>query len=357
MDSQEIPGLDFNANYAFNQPFEKAVLDNSVVSDLFAQDANQLLLAHLYNYLVENGHHESAKSLLQELNVPISAQSNGNEMVTAIMELDAPETFLLEWWLLIWQLQLSMDPKLNQLFNPSPVMASKMPPPSRANMLRYQQQLRLQQLRRAQQASAAQAPTAVQVQANGTPGSAVASPITAIPPGVNAPYLLSAATTPQASHQSPPNQEMNFVMENNQRKQLMMKQNLNSQRMAQQHYLQSQATTPTTSSFPKGPSPPQAHAQAPAPAAQGAPVNMPMNVPVRNVNMTPNMRYQNYPNYYQGQPQTQPMQMPNPMPNMQNVAPQQYDKNVMQFDQDDSWNKLGLMLHNEDWLGSLSMGP
>ncbi|ABN68634.2 predicted protein, partial [Scheffersomyces stipitis CBS 6054] len=95
----------------------------NVVSDVFAKDSHQLLMAHLYNYLKQAGLHESAKSLLSESsNVPNNIKNNSprqgvTDTQMVINASSSTDPFLLEWWSLLWTVQSNMNPALNQLFH------------------------------------------------------------------------------------------------------------------------------------------------------------------------------------------------------------------------------------------------
>lgn len=94
---------------------QSSSLPPNVVSDSLAKDPQQLLLAHLYNYMKENGMNESAMALLSETNVP----NNSEESISlpdAEMLIGSSKTFLLEWWCLMWTMQSTMNPNLNQMF-------------------------------------------------------------------------------------------------------------------------------------------------------------------------------------------------------------------------------------------------
>ncbi|KAG7194206.1 uncharacterized protein KQ657_004918 [Scheffersomyces spartinae] len=65
------------------------MIQQNVLSDKFAKDSQQLLIAHLHNYLVHNGLHESAKLLLYELSV---VPSFNESQLTNIMSIDSKET-------------------------------------------------------------------------------------------------------------------------------------------------------------------------------------------------------------------------------------------------------------------------
>lgn len=157
-----------------NLPHDGA--NKHMVSDEFAKDSHQLLLAYLYEYLRANGMDESAKSLLIEGKVPTNGLST-NEKVDDVdykMSLDHSDTFLLEWWSSLWTMQATANPNLNQALNQANpnIKKNPMPPPtlrqgSNMNMAQYQQQLKLQQMRlqfQQQQAQQAQQQQAQQTQ-------------------------------------------------------------------------------------------------------------------------------------------------------------------------------------------------
>lgn len=80
-----------------------------VVSDALAKNSRQLLYAHLYNYLIENKLYDTAKILLDEADIPLSASkdvSSGTQKEPNLelgdlpdvkMLMTSPDTFLLEW--------------------------------------------------------------------------------------------------------------------------------------------------------------------------------------------------------------------------------------------------------------------
>lgn len=127
-----------------------------MVSDDFAKDSRQLLLAYLYEYLRANGMEESAKSLLIEGDVPTNGLSTNEnyDNIDYKMSLDHSDTFLLEWWSSLWTMQATANPNMNQTLNQANPNMKKnpMPPPTvrqglNMNMAQYQQQLKLQQMR------------------------------------------------------------------------------------------------------------------------------------------------------------------------------------------------------------------
>ncbi|GAV51756.1 hypothetical protein ZYGR_0AF02270 [Zygosaccharomyces rouxii] len=90
----------------------------TVVSDANAKDPRQLLHAHVYDYLVKNGHYATARQFLQEADLPLS-NKNANEVTGADVtntgidiydqqwppdllktrfHVDSEETLLFEWW-------------------------------------------------------------------------------------------------------------------------------------------------------------------------------------------------------------------------------------------------------------------
>ncbi|GCE98180.1 multicopy suppressor of sta proteins [Zygosaccharomyces mellis] len=91
----------------------------TVVSDSNARDPKQLLHAHVYNYLIKNGHYATARQFLQEADLPLCSR-NPNEITsteitnnTSIdtytqrlppdllatnLQGDSEETLLFEWW-------------------------------------------------------------------------------------------------------------------------------------------------------------------------------------------------------------------------------------------------------------------
>lgn len=122
------------------EPEKNAIssLPPNVVSDALAKDPHQLLLAHLYNYLKENGMHELAKLLLSETGrVPNNTGMqkpllpHNQEGIDTKILISSKDTFLLEWWCLMWTIQLSMNPNLNQMFNRPrmPMGAANIPQP------------------------------------------------------------------------------------------------------------------------------------------------------------------------------------------------------------------------------------
>lgn len=101
------------------------------ISDKESNDSHQLLLAHLYNYFRSNGLNDSAEALLRECNNSIPKSANGMFSL-GNSDLQTDNTFLDEWWSLLWSLQSSVHQ------NPNPMG-------SQQRMLTPQQQMILQQ--------------------------------------------------------------------------------------------------------------------------------------------------------------------------------------------------------------------
>lgn len=98
-----------------------------VVSDAMAKNSRQLLNAHIYNYLIENGRYETAKQFLLEADVPLSEERSDTEetadvgvrqkakgeanadLLPASMMMNCAETFLHEWWECFNSLQRFVD--------------------------------------------------------------------------------------------------------------------------------------------------------------------------------------------------------------------------------------------------------
>ena len=82
-----------------------------------SKSPQQLLISQLYLYLKSNGLDESAQSLLNETKQARPTQLQQNELLT-------DDEFLYEWWNMLWSLQSSINPELNQVLNnytiPSP---------------------------------------------------------------------------------------------------------------------------------------------------------------------------------------------------------------------------------------------
>lgn len=146
--------------------------------------SHQQLIADLYIYLVSQGHQDTAKSLFEEIckettTIDKASLNTLIENKTSITEGNNDESFLEDWWSLLWGAHASVNPELNQIYNSKfdllkqpigdlnvvpistnlPPSTKAMPPPMtkqspNTNLIQYQQQLRLQQLR-VQQAAAA----------------------------------------------------------------------------------------------------------------------------------------------------------------------------------------------------------
>ncbi|CAR25757.1 hypothetical protein ZYGR_0A03260 [Zygosaccharomyces rouxii] len=102
-------------------PSSNTELDSTttVVSDANASDPRQLLHAHVYNYLVKNGHYATARQFLKEADLPLD-NKNANEIINnsvntninndnedqqlppgllpTRLQVDSEETLLFEWW-------------------------------------------------------------------------------------------------------------------------------------------------------------------------------------------------------------------------------------------------------------------
>ncbi|ODQ80575.1 hypothetical protein BABINDRAFT_160837 [Babjeviella inositovora NRRL Y-12698] len=119
-----------------------------VVSDSLAKNSRQLLHAHLYNYLLQNGYTEAAVTLLNEAKVPhapkkpssqkgdqygeiireysvtrnteaeVKKETGGDnehsEPLETNMVMYSPDTFLLEWWQLLWDMQSSVNHQMGE---------------------------------------------------------------------------------------------------------------------------------------------------------------------------------------------------------------------------------------------------
>ncbi|MCH0628563.1 hypothetical protein JNB11_01055 [Kocuria palustris] len=92
------------------------------------QDPHDLLLIHLYQYLVDQGHHDTANSLLHECKRQSLAQASSDS---------SQREFLLQWWQLLWLVQLLVNPLMNQMFHrmataqPNPRVTPQMGPPQK----------------------------------------------------------------------------------------------------------------------------------------------------------------------------------------------------------------------------------
>ncbi|AQZ09286.1 MSS11 (YMR164C) [Zygosaccharomyces parabailii] len=82
-------------------------LNQKVVSDAHARNSRQLLHAHVYNYLVKNGHYATARQFLREADMPLGEASDAEclamgqqpaGLLPAQLKIDSDETLLLDWW-------------------------------------------------------------------------------------------------------------------------------------------------------------------------------------------------------------------------------------------------------------------
>ena len=245
-----------------NMPHNGA--NKQMVSDEFAKDSHQLLLAYLYEYLRANGMDESAKSLLIESKVPTNGLPTNDKFddVGYKMSLEHSDTFLLEWWSSLWTMQATANPNLNQALNQANPNTKKnpMPPPtvkqgSNMNMAQYQQQLKLQQMRlqfqqqQAQQAQQQQLHSPLMV--NGQPQNQLQKQPQPQVPQPHQQRPLQQAQALQPSHPGPSQQkavnndaindyQLNLLMMENQnniqkRQFMLMKQQRQQHQLPQQH--------------------------------------------------------------------------------------------------------------------------
>ena len=127
------------------------------VSDKQSNDSRQLLLAHLYNYFKTNGLEETAQALLIECNNTIpKATTNSKGYSLDNSGPDQKDTFLDQWWGLLWSIQSSINPNLNQMTNPSGILTPQHQMIVQQRMLQQQQQQAQQQQQQAQQQQAQQ---------------------------------------------------------------------------------------------------------------------------------------------------------------------------------------------------------
>ena len=111
------------------------------VSDKQSNDSRQLLLAHLYNYFKTNGLEETAQALLIECNNTIpKATTNSKGYSLDNSGPDQKDTFLDQWWGLLWSIQSSINPNLNQMTNPSGILTPQHQMIVQQRMLQQQQQ-------------------------------------------------------------------------------------------------------------------------------------------------------------------------------------------------------------------------
>ncbi|RCK59227.1 Transcription activator MSS11 [Candida viswanathii] len=123
------------------------------ISDKESTDAHQLLLAHLYNYFKSNGLNESAEALLRECNNSIPKAPNGLFNL-GNSDLQTDNTFLDEWWSLLWSLQTSVTLGSNPMGNQQRMLTPQQQMILQQRMFQQQQQQQhqLQQQRLQQQA-------------------------------------------------------------------------------------------------------------------------------------------------------------------------------------------------------------
>ncbi|CDO94173.1 unnamed protein product [Kluyveromyces dobzhanskii CBS 2104] len=102
-----------------NTPYNNNDIADPFVYDAMAKNSKQLLYAHIYNYLVQNHHLDTAKKFLQEANVPLSREvpqysMNGDKLLNSKMLMNSPDTFLLEWWQSLWALNEYVETTPNE---------------------------------------------------------------------------------------------------------------------------------------------------------------------------------------------------------------------------------------------------
>lgn len=107
--SAVAPPMNNSANSSVSPHTSQTFNNEILVSDAMAKNSRQLLYAHIYNYLLENKHYETAKKFLKEADVPLSKDLpnnglNNSQLFYAKMLMDSPDTFLLEWWESLWTL-------------------------------------------------------------------------------------------------------------------------------------------------------------------------------------------------------------------------------------------------------------
>lgn len=113
-----------------------------------SKSSQQLLISQLYLYLKSNGLDESAQSLLNETKLAHLTQRQQNELLT-------DDEFLHEWWNMLWSLQSSINPQLNQVLNtyniPSPQQQLLLQQRMIQRQQQHQQHQHQQQQQQAQQ--------------------------------------------------------------------------------------------------------------------------------------------------------------------------------------------------------------
>lgn len=85
------------------------------VNELYAQDSHQLLLAHLYTYMIENNLRGSAMQLFNES--PVPRDPAFHEFTSNLPPSDTSEHFLWDWWLLLWTLMPQTAPQAHPVYD------------------------------------------------------------------------------------------------------------------------------------------------------------------------------------------------------------------------------------------------
>lgn len=103
---------------SYQEGLREERLSQRVVSDANARNSRQLLHAHVYNYLVKNGHYATARQFLREADVPLEEVSDAEAvaagrqpagLLPVQLMADADETLLLEWWNCFCRLRDDVD--------------------------------------------------------------------------------------------------------------------------------------------------------------------------------------------------------------------------------------------------------
>lgn len=102
-----------------SSPSNNLSASTAVVSDANTEDSRQVLHAHVYNYLIKNGHYATARQFLLEADVPLSNKNSGEvtmcdisndgnidiygqqlppDLLSTRLQEDSEDTLLFEWW-------------------------------------------------------------------------------------------------------------------------------------------------------------------------------------------------------------------------------------------------------------------
>lgn len=122
------------------------------VNDLYAQDSRQLLLAHLYTYMVENNLLDSAAQLFNES--PVPRDPHFHEFTSSLPPSNTGEQVLWDWWQLLWSLMPQSAPQAHPVYDhlvkisqvPIPPEAAERGRRQRRKQNRKQRPLKQQQL-------------------------------------------------------------------------------------------------------------------------------------------------------------------------------------------------------------------